>query len=144
MMIDEYGAPYDDFDCVAELNESFAKDGFWGRETFYGIVYAQKWILPLKGGSKRQTSAFSFVKVRDDEIRPEDKAKLEAIYVYYLKYQRLPPRHLDVVKEMAVEVAKFKAQRLRSPAPALIDPFAAEANFSQALAVEVDGEEDDF
>ena len=60
---------YDDFDCVSELNESFAKDGFWGRETFYGIVYAQKWILPLKGGSKRQTSAFSFVKVANQSTR---------------------------------------------------------------------------
>ncbi len=45
---------------------------------------------------------------------------------------------------MAAEVAKFKEQRLRSPAPALIDPFAEEANSSQALAVEADGEEDDF
>ena len=52
--------------------------------------------------------------------RQKNKTKLEAIYVYYLKYQRLPPRHLDVVKEMAAEVAKFKEQRLRSPAPALI------------------------
>ena len=140
-MIDEYGVPYDDFDCVAELNESFARNGFWGREIFYGIVYDQKWILPLDGSSKKQTNAFSFVKVRDDEIRPEDKEKLEAIYVYYLKYQRLPPKHIDVVKEMAAEVTEFKAQRLRSPTPAPIDPFTEEK--VPPIVLE-DDEEDDF
>ena len=143
-MIDEYGTPYSDFDCVAELNESFAKDTLWGKDTFYGIVYAQKWILPLKGNTKKQTSSFSFVKVRDDEIRPEDKAKLEALYVYYAMFQRFPPKHLDVVKEMADEVAALKEQRKHKQISVPIDPFAENAEVSLISNDSDDTSDDDF
>lgn len=146
-MIDAYGSPYGDFDCIAELNESFAKDTLWGRDTYYGIIYASKWILPLKGNTKKQTVALSFVKVRDDEIRPEDKAKLEAIYVFYAKYQRFPPKGFDVVKEMAGEVAAFKEQMKQKPVSEIIAPFsegAAGAVWTQESDSGSYDEDDDF
>lgn len=143
-MVDAYGTPYSDFDCIAELNESFAKDTVWGRDVFYGIIYGQKWILPLNGNTKKQTSSFSFVKVRDDEIRPEDKAKLEALYVYYAMFQRFPPKHLDVVREMADEVTAFKEQRKRKPVSAPVNPFIDKTETSLITQDNEETCDDDF
>lgn len=115
MLYDIMKVPIKNRDCVVVLTDEFAKYSYEGKNLEYGIIYEKKWVLPLNGEKKKQFLASDYVKLMTDELLPEIKEKLLALYEYYDKFQKLPLPGLDIVSIMRKDIEKYGHRRIYSP-----------------------------